>query len=127
MKIHLIEDLDTYREAFDFQQSIFEKSKSWPREESYSLIDQIRRSSRSVGASLSEAWAKREYPAHFHSKLTDSDSELLETGHWLRTARSCGYLSDEDFQKLKEQRDTLGRRIGKMIQTSNNFCSPRKK
>ena len=126
MKIHVIEDLDTYQRAFDFQQKIFEASKTWPREENYSLIDQIRRSSRSVGASLSEAWAKREYPAHFHSKLTDSDSELSETGHWLRTARSCGYLSEEDFQTLTEEKETVGRKIGKMIQTSDNFCIPRK-
>lgn len=71
-KVNSWRELATYKTAFELQQRIFEVSKSWPREESYSLTDQIRRSSRSIGANIAESWAKRRYPAHFKSKLTDA-------------------------------------------------------
>ncbi|MEY4569564.1 MAG: hypothetical protein RLZZ398_1003 [Verrucomicrobiota bacterium] len=80
-KVDSVRELDVYQSAFSLQQEIFAISKSFPREEIYSLTDQIRRSSRSIGANLSEAWAKRRYPAHFLSKLTDADGELQETLH----------------------------------------------
>ena len=79
-------DLDVYQRAFTIQQELFKLSKRWPKIEDYALTDQIRRSSRSVGANLAESWAKRRYPAHFLSKLTDADGELQETMHWLETA-----------------------------------------
>ena len=104
MKIYRVEELETYQLAFELQQLIFEATKGWPREESYSLIDQIRRASRSVGSSICEAWSKREYPAHFHSKLTDADGELGETGHWLRSALACQYLSNQAFDALESKR-----------------------
>ena len=90
MKIDSWRDLEAYKNAFELQQSIFEHSKTWPKSETYSLIDQIRQSSRSVGSNITEARAKRRYPAHFVSKLTDSDGELQETLHWLATAEVCG-------------------------------------
>jgi four helix bundle protein len=127
MKVYKVEELETYRLAFELQQLVFEKTKSWPKEESYSLIDQIRRSSRSVGSNLCEAWTKREYPSHFHSKLTDADGELLETGHWLRSASACGYLSGEEFEKLETLRKETGGKLGRMIKNSDNFCIQRKK
>jgi four helix bundle protein len=96
-KVDSFIDLEVYRSGFVLQQAIFEASKKWPRNEDYSLTDQIRRSSRSVGANIAEAWAKRRYPAHFLSKLTDSDGELQETLHWLLTARDSGYLVGPGF------------------------------
>lgn len=90
MKVQTFSELEVYQLAFELQQSIFERSKKFPKEETYSLTDQIRRSSRSVGANIAEAWRKRLYPAHFASKLSDADGENAETQHWLDTARSCG-------------------------------------
>ena len=87
-------DLEVYKVAFEVQQHIFRMTKSFPKEEMYSLTDQIRRSSRSVGATISEAWAKRRYPAHFVSKLSDSDGETEETVHWLETAFACEYINE---------------------------------
>ena len=74
-------DLRVYQLAMELQQQIFELTRAFPKEETYSLTDQIRRSSRSVGANLAEAWHKRRYPAHFVSKLTDADAEQAETQH----------------------------------------------
>ena len=121
-KANSVRDLEVYRAAFFLQQEIFRVSKSFPREEMYSLTDQIRRASRSIGANLSEAWAKRRYPAHFLSKLTDCDGELQETHHWLETAESCGYLTASELSSLKEQADFVGRQLGTMILKHESFC-----
>ena len=94
-------ELEVYQTSFKFQQEgIFQVSKRWPAEERYALTGQIRRSSRSIGANMAEAWAKRRYPAHFLSKLTDSDGELQETKHWLDTANACEYISVEVHTNL---------------------------
>ena len=85
---------------------IFEVSKQFPSEEKYSLTDQIRRSSRSVCANLREAWAKRRYPAHFTSKLTDCDGENSETDSWLDFALDCGYLSGQVHDELSAECET---------------------
>jgi four helix bundle protein len=74
MKIESFRDLIVYQKAFDLQQQIFSITKNFPKEEMYSLTDQVRRSSRSIGANICEAWQKRRYVAHFVSKLTDSAS-----------------------------------------------------
>jgi len=79
-------ELEVCQASFLLQQEIFSLTKRWPPEERYALTDQIRRSIRSIGANLAESWAKRRYPAHFLSKLTDADGELQETMHWLDTA-----------------------------------------
>ena len=86
-------DLRVYKLAFESAIHIFEISRKWPAEEKYSLTDQIRRSSRSVCANIAEAWRKRRYPAHFVSKLSDSDSEAAETEVWLDFALRLVYLS----------------------------------
>ncbi len=83
MRVQSYKDLDTYKLAFELQQRVFTISKQWPKEEKFSLTDQARRSSRSIGANLAEAWAKRRYEAHFISKCTDADGELQETLHWI--------------------------------------------
>ena len=122
MKIDSWRDLEVYQNAFALQQAIFEFSKNWPNSETYSLIDQIRRSSRSVGANITEGWAKRRYPAHFVSKLTDSDGELQETLHWLSTAEACGYITFENLKDLQAQAVIIGRQLGSMINKHKSFC-----
>jgi four helix bundle protein len=121
-KAQSVRELEVYQNAFALQQDIFRVSKSFPREETFALTDQIRRASRSVGANLSEAWAKRRYPAHFLSKLTDSDAELQETLHWLETSEACEYLGDEVAERLKVQAATVGRQLGTMINRHESFC-----
>ena len=93
-------DLDVYKMAFEAAMQIFEKSRLFPIEERYSLTDQVRRSSRSVCANLSEAWRKRRYEASFLSKLSDAEAEAAETQVWLEFAFKCGYLSENILQEL---------------------------
>jgi len=114
-KANNVRELEVYQGAFSLQQEIFVISKRFPKEETYSLTDQIRRASRSIGANLSEAWAKRRYPAHFLSKLTDSDGELQETLHWLETAEACEYLTIDELSNLREKVESVGRQLGTMI------------
>jgi four helix bundle protein len=83
------------------------------------LIDQIRRSSRSVGANIAEGWAKRRYPAHFLSKLTDADGELQETQHWLMRARDYGYIGPVTFDSRWQQAQQVGRRLGAMMNSGD--------
>jgi four helix bundle protein len=115
-------ELGTYKTAFVLQQRIFAVSKSWPREESYSLTDQIRRSSRSIGANIAESWAKRRYPAHFKSKLTDADGELQETLHWLDTAKACDYIKADQSVDLAALAESAGKQLGAMINQHESFC-----
>lgn len=86
---------------------VFEISKSFPSEEKYSLIDQVRRSSRSVSANIAEAWRKRRYPASFVSKLNDSEAEAAETQTWLQFAVECGYANAEATRELYAEYDSI--------------------
>ena len=122
-RISSFRDLKVYMAAFELQQDIFEITRTFPREEQYSLTDQIRRASRSVGANLSEAWQKRRYVAHFTSKLTDSDGEQAETQHWLDTAFACEYIAREDHEKLRSKCEEIGRMLGKMLKEPEKWCS----
>src|SRR5271163_1355277 len=97
-KIQSHRDLQVYQRAIAVAMALFELSKSFPKEETYSLTDQIRRSSRSVCANLAEAWRKRRYQAAFISKLSDSESEAAETQVWIEFAVKCGYV-DRDRAK----------------------------
>lgn len=101
---------------------IFKLTQSFPKEETYSLTDQIRRSSRSVGAQIAECWAKRKYEKHFVSKLTDADGEQQETQHWIDTAFDCGYLSSEQQQYFLSKYSEVGKMIQSMINKSGLFC-----
>jgi four helix bundle protein len=89
----------------------------------YSLTDQIRRSSRSVGAQIAEAWGKRKYEKHFVSKLTDADAEQLETQHWIETATDCLYLTIESSGNLLARYFSIGRMLNSMIKKSESFCA----
>ena len=115
-------ELEVYKLARKTSTEIFELSKEFPKEETYSLIDQIRRSSRSVGAQIAEAWGKRRYEKHFISKLTDADGEQQETQHWIETACDCDYLSVSEANELIRQYEQLGKMIGSMISKASSFC-----
>jgi four helix bundle protein len=120
-RINSFKDLRVYFETCELDYAIFQESKSFPREEMYSLTDQIRRSSRSIGANIAEAWAKRRYPAHFVSKLTDSDGELQETRHWLGRSMAYGYITEARRGELDERCARIGGMLGKMIRTPTDF------
>ena len=106
-KIKTHHDLEVYRKAFDTAMKIFELSKTFPKEERYSLTDQIRRSSRSVCANLAEAWRKRRYAAAFASKLSDSETEASETQVWLEFSVKCGYIDREIAAPLYKTYDEI--------------------
>lgn len=110
-------DLEVYQHAFGLAMQIFEESKSFPKEERYSLTDQIRRSSRSVCANLAESWRKRRYEASFISKLTDAEAEAAETQVWLEFAVKCGYLKIEVGDKLLASYENI---LGKIISLITN-------
>jgi four helix bundle protein len=99
-KIRSVRDLEVYQLAFNSAMEIFRISKFFPAEEKYALIDQIRRSSRSVCSNLAEGWRKRIYKAVFLNKLSDASQEAAETQTWLEFAFKCGYLSQISFEKL---------------------------
>jgi four helix bundle protein len=126
-RISSFRDLKVYRAAFSLQQEIFEVTKTFSKEERYSLTDQIRRASRAIGANLAEAWQKRRYPSHFVSKLTDSDAEQAETQHWLDTAFECQYLDQDKHRKLLDQCQEIGRMLGSMMANPAPFCRKYKK
>jgi four helix bundle protein len=117
-------DLIVYQKSRAVAQEIFELTRSFPKEEIYSLTDQVRRSSRSVGAQIAEAWAKRAYEKHFISKLSDADGEQHETQHWIETAEDCGYISHQKSELLVEKCRELGRLLGSMIDKASLFCHP---
>ena len=115
-------DLVVYQSAKKVSRTIFEISKSFPKEETYSLTDQIRRASRSIGAQIAEAWAKRRYERHFVSKLTDADAEQLETQHWIDEAYACQYLGLKQVEELTEELMRIGRMLSSMMDKANLFC-----
>jgi len=121
-KISSFRELKAYQAVRSLAQNLFEESKRWPKDEVYSLTSQIRRSSRSVGAALAEAWAKRSYPAHFLSKLTDADAELQEVFHWIETATECNYFTTAQEAELLKNAKEIGRMIGTMMLKYESFC-----
>ena len=118
-------DLIVYQRSKEVSRLVFALSKAWPREERYSLTDQIRRSSRSVGAQIAEAWAKRLYEKHFVSKLTDADGEQQESQHWVDEAFDCGYIDSETQRTLLGKLSETGRMLQSMIDKADSFCGPR--
>ena len=116
-------DLVVYQKSQELAAAIFQVTEEFPDKELYSLTNQIRRSSRSIGAQIAEAWAKRSYEKHFISKLTDADAEAHETQHWILIAADCSYLSETDREKLIELCREIGRLLGGMIAKSKSFCS----
>jgi len=105
-------ELEVYQAAMDAAMRLFELTKTFPADERFSLVDQVRRSSRSVCANIAEAWRKRRYQAHFVSKLSDAESEAEETRVWLEFAHRCRYLKEEQFQEIDRCYDNI---IGKLV------------
>ena len=117
--------LEVYKLSKQLSRNIFDLSKEFPKGEMYSLTDQVRRSSRSIGAQIAEAWARRKYQKHFISKLTDADGEQLETQHWIETAVDCGYVTDAIGQGLLLQYESIGKMLHSMITKASSFCNAR--
>ncbi|MBT9314862.1 four helix bundle protein [Leptothoe spongobia TAU-MAC 1115] len=114
-------DLEVYQTAFDAAMEIFELSKQFPKEERYSLTDQIRRSSRSVCANLGEAWRKRRYKAAFIAKLSDCQAEATETQIWLEFSVKCHYLETERARALYKSYDKILGQLVLMVKNSDQW------
>lgn len=117
-------DLDVYQMAFGSAMQIFEESKLFPKEERYSLTDQVRRSSRSVCANLAEAWRKRRYEASFISKLSDAEAEAAETQVWLEFAIRCNYISVQVGEQISVSYDNILGKIVKLINDPQPWLLP---
>jgi len=120
--IRSVRDLVVYKKAFDVAMAIFEISKSFAKEEKYSLTDQIRRSSRSVCANISEAWRKRRYQAVFVNKLSDAGQEAAETQTWLEFSLACNYINVQNFEKLFKDYEEIFAMLHSMAEKADTFC-----
>ena len=116
-KINSYKELRVFQTGMDAAMEIFEITKEFPSEEKYSMVDQVRRSSRSVCANLAEAWRKRRYRAAFIAKLSDAESEACETQVWIEFARRCGYINDDIYKELDAVYDKI---IGQIVNMINN-------
>ena len=117
-------ELEVYKLSRKLSKDIFQWSINFPTEEKYSLTDQIRRSSRSVGAQIGEAWGKRKYEKHFILKLSDADSEQFETQHWLEVAHECHYLDDNEKGRLLNYCESIGKMLQSMMDKASLFWKP---
>ena len=122
-KIESFKDLIVYQKAYKLAMEIFELSKGFPKEEKYSLTDQIRRSSRSVTTCIAEAWARRRYEKSFVSKLTDSLGEEFETETWLDYSFDCEYIKEEVHSRLLQDYDDVRKMLISMINNQDKWCS----
>ncbi len=113
--------LKVYILAYKLAMEIYFITKSFPKEETYSLSDQIRRSSRSICANIGEGYRKRKYPKHFSSKMTDADGECSETMVWLDFSRDCKYITVEKHKELHDQYLEVGRMLGGMAMNPEKF------
>ena len=117
-KINTHKDLRVYQLSFESGMEIFQVSKKSPKEEIYSLTDQVRRSSRSVSSNLAEAWRKRRYEKAFIAKLSDCEGEAAETQVWLDYALACEYINEETYTTLYKKYDYI---LGMLVVMGNNF------
>ena len=115
-------DLEVYQKAFELSMNIFKVTKSFPMEERFSLVDQIRRSSRSVCSNLAEAWRKRKYIAVFKNKLTDAMQETSETQCWLEFSATCNYISKDQFVEFDGEYEKIIMMLNSMEKYANKFC-----
>ena len=119
-----VRDLKVYKLAFETAMEIFQITKDFPQEEKYSLVDQIRRSSRSVCSNLAEAWRKRRYLAVFKNKLTDAMQEASETQTWLEFSFACNYIDETTFKELDEKYEHILAMLNNMEMKAKTFCLP---
>ena len=115
-------ELNVYRLARESARTVFVRSQTFPREERFSLTDQIRRSSRAVNAMLAEAWARRRYKAVFINKLDEALGEAMETQAWLDHCLDSGYLTQPDFDALDANYRSVGAMLARMIDRAADFC-----
>jgi four helix bundle protein len=121
-QIRHFRDLEVYQRAFELAMKIFEMTKAFPADEKYSLVDQIRRSSRSICSNMAEAWKKRKYPAVFRNKLTDAMQEASETQCWLEFCYHCKYIDQESFSLLDKECEEIIAMINAVEKQSDKFC-----
>jgi four helix bundle protein len=121
-EIRSFRDLNVYKAAREAAHAIFEITRTFPREERYSLTDQICRSSRAVNAMIAEAWAKRRYEAAFISKVNDALGEATETQSWLDHALDSRYITSAQFKELDVKWQQIGAMLNKMTERAHNFC-----
>src|SRR5687768_5869947 len=121
MGVKSFKETTVYKKAFALAMEIFETSKTFPKEETYSLTDQVRRASRSVCTNLAEAYRKKMYKAHFVSKVTDSDMENSETGVWLDFSLACKYINSDVHIKLTNESDEIGKLLHHMITNPEKY------
>jgi len=124
-RIRSARELEVYQLAFEAAMEIFEISKSFPKEETYSLTDQVRRASRAVCTNLSEGWRKRKYKAVFLNKLTDAAQEAAETQTWLEFALACKYIDKKTFERLDEKYEHIFAMLFTMEEKADSFCTVR--
>jgi four helix bundle protein len=120
-RIYTFKELRVYQNAMDAAMKIFELTKAFPPEEKYSLVDQVRRSSRSVCTNVAEAWRKRRYQAAFIAKLSDAESEACETQVWVEFAKRCSYLNEPICEEFNKQYDQIIGQIVRMIEESDKW------
>jgi four helix bundle protein len=121
MAAYNFKETTVYKKAFALSMEIFEVSKLFPKEEKYSLTDQVRRSSRSVCANLAEAYRKKRYPAHFISKLTDCDAENSETGVWIDFSFACQYINEQTKISLLSKNEEVGKLLNHIISNPEKY------
>jgi len=121
-RLNSVRDLVVYNKAFEAAMIIFKISKTFPKDEKYSLTDQVRRSSRSVCSNLAEGWRKRKYQAVFINKLLDAAQEAAETQTWLEFALHCGYIDDDVFRNLYEKYEHIFAMLSTMEKKADAFC-----
>lgn len=115
-------DLEVYRRAFAAAMRIYEITKTFPAEEKYSLVDQIRRASRAVCSNLAEGWRKRRYVAVFKNKISDSMQEASETQCWLEFALACKYIEKNVFDELDNEYEEIIAMLNSMDHNADKFC-----
>jgi four helix bundle protein len=123
-RINGFRDLIVYQKAYKLAMDIFEVTKDFPKEEKYSLTDQIRRYSRSVSSNIAESWAKRRYVRSFISKLSDSLGEEYETEGWLDYSKDCQYLKESDYREISSGYDEVRKILISMINNPEKWCNP---
>jgi four helix bundle protein len=116
-------DLIVYEKSYKLAMDIFEITKTFPKEEKYSLVDQTRRSSRSVPSNIAEAWVKRKYPKSFVSKLLDSLAEESETEVWIDMSKDCKYIDEQIHNSLLERYNEIAKMLSSMINSPDKFCN----
>jgi four helix bundle protein len=116
-----VQSLLAYQKGFELSMMIFQRTKMFPKEEMYSMTDQIRRSSRSVVANLAEAYRRRRTIKFFEAKLNDCETELCETQVWLEFTLACGYINEEEFNRFNALADEVGSLLNYMVKNPKSF------